>query len=367
MKKPRFKRLAIIGLGLMGASIALGARQNKLVGEVVGFDGSADVRKRAAKLDVVDTVCKTARQAVKGSDFIILCVPVGVMGAVAKAIAGDLEKGAIVSDVGSVKTRVNEEIGPHIPEGVALVPGHPIAGTEQSGPEAGCLGLFEGRWCILTPADKAGDEDVARVAEFWRGLGSGVEIMSPEHHDLVLAITSHVPHLIAYNIVGTVADLETVTQSEVIKYSAGGFRDFTRIAASDPTMWRDIFLANKNAVLEMLGRFSEDLAALQRDIRWDDGESLLELFTRTREIRRGIIDAGQDEDVPDFGRFHGAFSEAIRREMVEASKTAESFERLRDAVGDAVKQGIIEAREKASELVGAGSHRTPNKKKNEVS
>lgn len=363
MKKPLFKRLAIIGLGLMGASVALGARQQRLAGEVVGFDGSADVRKRAAELDIVDSVCKTAKDAARESDFIIFCVPVGVMGDVAKEISGSLSKGAIISDVGSVKSRVAEQIGPHVPEGVALVPGHPIAGTEQSGPDAGCLGLFEGRWCIITPCGKSTDEDVERVEEFWRGLGSGVEIMTPERHDLVLAITSHVPHLIAYNIVGTAADLETVTQSEVIKYSAGGFRDFTRIAASDPTMWRDIFLANKSAVLEMLGRFSEDLAALQRDIRWDDGESLVKLFTRTREIRRDIIDAGQDEDVPDFGRFHGAFSDAIRREMVEAGKTAESFERLRDAVDDAVKQGIIEVRERASEIVVAGSNPGPNKKK----
>jgi len=363
MKKPLFNRLAIIGLGLMGASVALGARQQGLAGEVVGFDGSADVRKRAAGLDIVDTVCKTAKEAAQGSDFLILCVPVGVMGDVAKSISGSLKKGAIVSDVGSVKSRVAEEIGPHIPEGVALVPGHPIAGTEQSGPEAGCLGLYEGRWCILTPCGRSSDEEVERVAEFWRGLGSGVEIMTPERHDLVLAITSHVPHLIAYNIVGTAADLETVTESEVIKYSAGGFRDFTRIAASDPTMWRDIFLANKNAVLEMLGRFSEDLAALQRDIRWEDGESLFKLFTRTREIRRGVIDAGQDEDAPDFGRFHGVFSDAIRREMVEAEKTAKSFERLRDAVDDAVKQGIIEVREKASEIVAAPSNPGPSKKK----
>ena len=193
MKKPLFNRLAIIGLGLMGASVALGARQQGLAGEVVGFDGSADVRKRAAGLDIVDSVCKTAKEAVKGSDFVILCVPVGVMGAVAKSIAGSLKKGAIVSDVGSVKTRVAEEISPHIPEGVALVPGHPIAGTEQSGPEAGCLGLYEGRWCILAPCGRSTDEEVERVAEFWRGLGSGVEIMTPERHDLVLAITSHVP------------------------------------------------------------------------------------------------------------------------------------------------------------------------------
>jgi len=363
MNKPIFKRLAIIGLGLMGASVALGARQQRLAAEVVGFDGSADVRKRAAGLDIVDSVCESAKEAAEGSDFIVFCVPVGVMGDVAKEISGSLSKGAIISDVGSVKTRVVEQIGPHIPEGVALVPGHPIAGTEQSGPEAGCLGLFEGRWCILTPCGRSTDEDVERVAEFWRGLGSGVEIMTPERHDLVLAITSHVPHLIAYNIVGTAADLETVTQSEVIKYSAGGFRDFTRIAASDPTMWRDIFLANKNAVLEMLGRFSEDLAALQRDIRWEDGESLFKLFTRTREIRRDIIDAGQDEDAPDFGRFHGVFSDAIRREMVEAEKTAKSFERLRDAVDDAVKQGIIEVRAKASEIVAAQSNPGPNKKK----
>jgi len=355
MNKPVFKRVAIIGLGLIGSSISLGARQQGLAAEVVGFDGSSSVRKRAAGLDIADKVCKSAKEAVTGADFIVFCVPVGVMGDVAKGISKHLSKGAIISDVGSVKTRVMEEIAPHVPEGVALVPGHPIAGTEQSGPEAGCLGLFEGRWVILTPAKDASEQDIEKVAEFWIGLGSGIEIMTPERHDLVLAITSHVPHLIAYNIVGTAADLESVTHSEVIKYSAGGFRDFTRIAASDPTMWRDIFLANKTAVLEMLGRFSEDLAALQRDIRWDDGDSLFKLFTRTREIRRGIIDAGQDEDVPDFGRFHGAFSDAIRREMVEASKTAKTFEALRGAVGDAVKQGIIHVRDKTNELVTANS------------
>ena len=355
MNKPAFQRVAIIGLGLIGSSIALGARQQGLADEVVGYDGSGSVRKRAAGLDIVHKVCRSAKDAVTGADLIMFCVPVGVMGEVAKGISKHLSKGAIISDVGSVKTRVMEEIGPYVPDGVSLVPGHPIAGTEQSGPEAGCLGLFEGRWVILTPAENTPEKDVERVAAFWQGLGSGIEIMTAERHDLVLAITSHVPHLIAYNIVGTAADLETVTQSEVIKYSAGGFRDFTRIAASDPTMWRDIFLANKTAVLEMLGRFSEDLAALQRDIRWEDGDSLYKLFSRTREIRRGIIDAGQDEDVPDFGRFHGAFSDAIRQEMVEASKTAKTFEALRGAVGDAVKQGIIHVKDKTAELVTANS------------
>ncbi len=346
MTKPLFKRIAVVGLGLIGASFALNVRHRNLAGEVVGFDASADVRKRARPLALVDRLARTARQAVEGADLVIICVPVGVMGEVAKAIAPHLEPGAIVTDVGSVKGRVIEDVAPHIPAGVSLVPGHPIAGTERSGPEAATPDLFEGRWCILTPAGGCGDAGVARVKALWEGLGSGVEIMSPGHHDLVLAITSHVPHLIAYNIVGTAADLETVTQSEVIKYSAGGFRDFTRIASSDPTMWRDIFLTNKEAVLEMLARFSEDLSALQRAIRWDDGEGLFDLFTRTRAIRRKIIDAGQDEDAPDFGRFHGELGEALQRELLSASRTAEGFDELRVAFDDAVKRGIIEMNER---------------------
>ncbi len=347
MSKPLFKRVAVIGLGLMGSSFALNVRHRGLAGEVVGYDGSADVRKRARPLDIVDRVARTPLDAVQDADLVMICVPVGVMGEVAKAIAPGLADGAIITDVGSVKSRVVKEIAPHIPDSVALVPGHPIAGTERSGPEAATPGLFEGRWCILTPVDGCRDDDVERVKALWEALGSGVEIMTPERHDLVLAITSHVPHLIAYNIVGTAADLETVTQSEVIKYSAGGFRDFTRIAASDPTMWRDIFLTNKDAVLEMLGRFSEDLSALQRAIRWDDGEGLFDLFTRTRAIRREIIDAGQDEDAPDFGRFHGELGEALQQEILAAGKTAEGFDKLRVAFDDAVSRGIIDLGEAA--------------------
>jgi len=349
MAQPLFKRVAVIGLGLIGSSFALNVRHHGLAGEVVGYDESADVRKRARTLEIVDRVARTPVDAVQDADLVMLCVPVGVMGEVAKAIAPALAAGAIITDVGSVKGRVVEEIAPHIPENVALVPGHPIAGTERSGPEAATSGLFEGRWCILTPAGGCSDGDVERVKALWEALGSGVEIMTPERHDLVLAITSHVPHLIAYNIVGTAADLETVTQSEVIKYSAGGFRDFTRIAASDPTMWRDIFLTNKDAVLEMLGRFSEDLSALQRAIRWDDGEGLFDLFTRTRAIRREIIDAGQDEDAPDFGRFHGMLGEALQQEILQAGKAAEGFDKLRVAFDDAVKRGIIELDEAAAE------------------
>lgn len=310
MAEPCFQRLAIIGLGLIGASLAHAARRGGLAGEIAGHARSPETRARAAELGLCDTVCVTAREAARGADLIVLATPVGAFGAVAQEIADVLEPGAIVTDVGSVKMAVVRDVGPHIPDGVHFVPGHPIAGTEQSGPDAGFAELFDNRWCILTPLGGAeGDashvadrEEVARLARFWRGCGSNVEIMDPHHHDLVLAITSHLPHLIAYNIVGTAADLETVTQSDVIKYSAGGFRDFTRIAASDPTMWRDVFLNNREAVLEMLGRFTEDLSVLQRAIRWGDGEALFDLFTRTRAIRRSIIDAGQDSPVPDFGR-----------------------------------------------------------------
>ncbi|MBI3672116.1 MAG: prephenate/arogenate dehydrogenase family protein, partial [Rhizobiales bacterium] len=236
------------------------------------------------------------------ADLVILCSPVGTYGEVAREIGPALKPGAILTDVGSVKAAVVRDVGPHVPKGVHFIPGHPVAGTEQSGPESGFAELFGNRWCILTPLPDADPAAVSRLEGFWRACGSNVETMTPEHHDLVLAITSHLPHLIAYNIVATAADLEEVTGSEVIKYSAGGFRDFTRIAASDPTMWRDVFLNNREAVLEMLGRFSEDLSALQRAIRWGDGEALHLLFARAREIRRGIIAAGQDTASPDFGR-----------------------------------------------------------------
>jgi cyclohexadieny/prephenate dehydrogenase len=299
---PLFERLAIIGLGLIGSSIARVARRKRLVGKIVAADISGEVRKRAAELGLVDTIAKSAAAAVAGADLVILCVPVGAMGEVAQEIGAHLKPGAIVTDVGSVKSAVVATLAQHLPQGVHLIPAHPVAGTEQSGPDAGFATLFCNRWCILTPPDGADQKALTRLAEFWAAAGAHVEIMSPAHHDLVLAITSHVPHLIAYNIVGTAADLETVTQSEVVKFSAGGFRDFTRIAASDPTMWRDVFLNNKEAVLEMLGRFTEDLTALQRMIRNGDGQGLFDLFTRTRAIRRGIIAEGQETAAPDFGR-----------------------------------------------------------------
>ncbi|AWN50359.1 prephenate/arogenate dehydrogenase family protein [Methylobacterium sp. 17Sr1-1] len=300
-----FRRLALVGLGLIGSSIARGARASGLAGEIVAVDRDAGVIERVRALGLADEATTDLAAGVAGADLVILCVPVGAIGAVAAEIAGSLAPGAILSDVGSVKAAVVAAAEPHLPAGVSFVPAHPVAGTEHSGPDAGFASLFHGRWCILTPPEGTDPAAVARVRTFWEGLGSVVETMTPSHHDLVLAITSHVPHLIAYNIVGTAADLETVTQSEVIKFSAGGFRDFTRIAASDPTMWRDIFLTNKEAVLEMLGRFNEDLAALARAIRWDDGEALHALFTRTRTIRRGIVAMGQETAEPDFGRRAG--------------------------------------------------------------
>lgn len=304
-QSPHFKRLAIIGIGLIGASIARGTRVHGLADMIVGMDISPAHRATAAELGIVDQVFETPEEAAEGADLVILCTPIGAFGDIAAAIGPVLEPGAIVSDAGSVKRSVIEAVGPHMPQGAHFIPGHPVAGTEESGPAAGFADLFENRWCILTPPADPGEAALARLIGFWRTLGAHVEVMDAAHHDLVLAITSHVPHLIAYNIVGTAADLETVTQSEVIKYSAGGFRDFTRIAASDPTMWRDVFLNNKEAVLETLGRFVEDLTALQRAIRWEDGDALFDLFTRTRQIRRGIIEAGQEIPAPDFGRPHG--------------------------------------------------------------
>jgi len=302
VRAPLFERIAIIGLGLIGSSIARAARRAGVAREIAASDASPAVRARAEAIGLADRITASACEAVEGADLVILCVPVGANRAVAEAIGPFLQAGAIVTDVGSVKSAVIEAIAPYLPAGVHLVPAHPVAGTERSGPDAGFASLFDQRWCIVTPPDGAEPDAVARVAALWEAFGSKVEVMSAAHHDLVLAITSHVPHLIAYNIVGTASDLETVTQSEVIKFSAGGFRDFTRIAASDPTMWRDVFLNNRDAVLEILGRFSEDLAALQRMIRWGDGEGLQDLFTRTREIRRGIIEQGQETAAPDFGR-----------------------------------------------------------------
>ena len=297
-----FDRVALIGIGLIGSSLAHAIRKQKLAGEITGYARSEATRNKALELKLVDGIHPTAADAARNADLVILCSPVGTYGALAEEIGPVLKPGAILTDVGSVKGAVVKDVLPHVPPGVHFIPGHPIAGTEQSGPESGFAELFINRWCILTPLPGADPEAVERLASFWRACGSNVEIMTPEHHDLVLAITSHLPHLIAYNIVSTAADLEEVTSSEVIKYSAGGFRDFTRIAASDPTMWRDVFLNNKDAVLEMLGRFSEDLSALQRAIRWGDGDMLFDVFTRSRQIRRSIIAAGQDTASPDFGR-----------------------------------------------------------------
>ena len=301
---PLFERIAIIGLGLIGSSLAHVCRRKGLARTLVASDLSPDVRARAKELKLADVVAEGATEAATDADLVILCVPVGAMEAAGAAVGPHLRQGAILSDVGSVKSAVIAALTPHVPEGTHLVPAHPVAGTEQSGPDAGFATLFLDRWCILTPPEGTNPDAVAKLTAFWKAAGANVEIMSPAHHDLVLAITSHVPHLIAYNIVGTAADLEAVTQSEVIKFSAGGFRDFTRIAASDPTMWRDVFLNNKEAVLEMLGRFSEDLTALQRMIRNADGQGLFDLFTRTRAIRRSIIAEGQETPAPDFGRPH---------------------------------------------------------------
>ncbi len=297
-----FRRVAILGIGLIGSSIAHAIRAKKLAEHVTGYAKTEVTRAKALELGLVDAVFPSAAEAVLGADLIILCSPVGSYADLAREIAPGLMDGAILTDVGSVKGAVVRDVLPHVPAGVHFIPGHPIAGTEQSGPESGFAELFVNRWCILTPLADADPAAVERLSAFWRACGSNVEVMTPEHHDLVLAITSHLPHLIAYNIVSTAADLEEVTSSEVIKYSAGGFRDFTRIAASDPTMWRDVFLNNKDAVLEMLGRFSEDLSALQRAIRWGDGEALFNIFNRSRQIRRSIIAAGQDTAAPDFGR-----------------------------------------------------------------
>jgi len=299
-----FARVSIIGLGLIGSSVARAVRQAMPTVRLTGHDASAEVRETVRRLDLVDDVTDTAAAAVTDAELVILCVPVGAMGTVAREIAADLPPEAIVSDVGSSKESVARALSEALP-GAVIVPAHPVAGTERSGPEAGFASLFHGRWCIVTPLPGGDPAAAERVAEFWRRLGSDVETMAPDHHDRVLAIPSHLPHLIAYTIVGTANDLAEVTESEVIKFSAGGFRDFTRIAASDPTMWRDVFLNNKEAVLEMLQRFSEDLSQLQRAIRWGDGDTLFDHFTQTRAIRRSIVDQGQDDAAADFGRRHG--------------------------------------------------------------
>lgn len=298
----RFDKIALIGFGLIGGSIARAARAKGLAGEIVTTARSAKTRDRVRELGIVDRVVETNIEAVRGADLVILCIPVGACGAVAAEIGSHLKAGAIVSDVGSVKGAVVRDMAPHLPAGVHFVPAHPVAGTEHSGPDSGFPELFINRWCILTPPPDVDAGAVERLGAFWSGLGAKVETMTPDHHDLVLAITSHLPHLIAYTIVGTADELGEVTESEVMKFSAGGFRDFTRIAASDPTMWRDVFLANKDAVLEMLGAFNEDLSRLTRAMRRGDGDALFEHFTRTRAIRRGIVEIGQDSAAPDFGR-----------------------------------------------------------------
>jgi len=301
---PLFDRLALIGVGLIGSSIARAARAHGVVRQIVATARSAQTRGRVIELGLADQVVESNAAAVAGADLVIVCVPVGACGGVATEIGPHLSRGATVSDVGSVKAAVLREMAPHLPAGVHFVPAHPVAGTEHSGPDAGFASLFVGRWCILTPPPQADPAAVARVAAFWRALGAEVETMPAAHHDLVLAVTSHLPHLIAYTIVGTADELAEVTRSEVLKFSAGGFRDFTRIAASDPTMWRDVFLANRDAVLEMLGTFNEDLARLTRAIRRGDGDALFEHFSRTRAIRRGIVQIGQDSPATDFGRPH---------------------------------------------------------------
>ncbi|MDF1608058.1 prephenate/arogenate dehydrogenase family protein [Hoeflea sp. YIM 152468] len=302
MTKPMFETVALIGIGLIGSSLARVIRAKGLAGQICIATRSEPTLNTARELDLGDSYSSSNIEAVANADLVIVSVPVGASEAVARDIGPYLKPGAIVTDVGSTKASVVRQMQPHIPSHAHFIPGHPIAGTEQSGPTAGFAELFEGRWCILTPPAGTDAEAVTRLTGFWEACGSTVEQMDPDHHDLVLAIVSHLPHIIAYNIVGTADDLEAVTQSEVIKYSASGFRDFTRLAASDPVMWRDVCLHNKDAILEMLARFSEDLSSLQRAIRWGDGDKLFELFTRTRGVRRSIVEAGQDTEAPNFGR-----------------------------------------------------------------
>ncbi len=302
MSEPIYDRVALIGLGLIASSMFWAMKRAGLAGEVTGYARSQETRDTARRIGLTDRVCDSAAEAVEGADLVVLAVPVGAMGPVAEAIAPHLKPGATVTDVGSVKRHVIDAVSPHIPEGVHFIPAHPLAGTEHSGPESGFAELFDNRWCLIVPLPDTPAPLIAKLRALWEGIGSNVDEMDPDHHDLVLAVTSHAPHLIAYTMVGVADDLRRVTDSEVIKYSAAGFRDFTRIAASDPTMWRDVFLTNKDATLEILGRFTEELFALQRAIRQGDGQMLFDYFTRTRAIRRGIIEAGQDTAAPDFGR-----------------------------------------------------------------
>lgn len=297
-----YNRVALIGLGLIAGSMAHAMRRAACVGEIVGTARSAETRDIAREINLCDRITDTSAEAVRDADLIVLCVPVGAMGAVMQEIGPHLKPGAVLSDVGSVKQAVVTAITPHLPEGVHFIPAHPLAGTEHSGPRAGFAALFDDRWNIIVPVPGSDEVEVARLTDFWKALGANVTTMDPEHHDLVLAVTSHTPHLIAYTMVGVADDLARVTESEVVNYSAAGFRDFTRIAASDPTMWRDVFLTNKDATLEILGRFTEELFALQRAIRQGDGDHLHDYFTRTRAVRRGIIEAGQDTAEPNFGR-----------------------------------------------------------------
>ncbi len=302
MSTPIYNRVALIGLGLIASSMFWAMKRGGLAGTVTGYARSEDTRKTAREIGLCDEIHDTAADAVKDADLIVLCVPVGVMGQVAADIAPALKPGATISDVGSVKREVIDAVGPHLPDNVHFIGGHPVAGTEHSGPQSGFAELFDNRFTLLVPVEGSDARAIADLRALWEGMGALVEEMDPDHHDLVLAVTSHAPHLIAYTMVGVADDLRRVTDSEVIKYSAAGFRDFTRIAASDPTMWRDVFLNNKDATLEILGRFTEELFALQRAIRTGDGDHLYDYFTRTRAIRRGIIEAGQDTDAPDFGR-----------------------------------------------------------------
>lgn len=297
-----YEKIALLGLGLIAGSISLRAKRDGLVTQISGTARSAQTRKTALEIGLIDTVFDTAAEAVKDADLVIFCVPVGVMGDLAAEIAPHLKIGATVTDVGSVKQAVIDLINPHIPKGVHFIPSHPVAGTEHSGPESGFSKLFENRWFLMTPLPDTDADALSRLRGFWQALGANTDEITPDHHDLALAVTSHAPHLIAYTMVGVADDLQRVTDTEVINYSAAGFRDFTRIAASDPTMWRDVFLNNKEATLEILGRFTEELFDLQRAIRRGNGDHLFDYFTRTRAIRRGIIQAGQDTDAPNFGR-----------------------------------------------------------------
>ncbi|MFK7836427.1 MAG: prephenate/arogenate dehydrogenase family protein [Sulfitobacter sp.] len=300
-----YDRVALIGLGLIASSMFWAMKREGLAGEVTGFARSAETRDTAREIGLCDRVCDSMEEAVAGADLVVLCVPVGVMGSVAAEVAPYLAPGATVTDVGSVKADVIAQVGPHLPENVHFIPAHPLAGTEHSGPRSGFAELFDNRWTLIVPVEGSDPTATQRLRDLWEGMGANVDEMDAEHHDRVLAVTSHAPHLIAYTMVGVADDLRRVTDSEVIQYSAAGFRDFTRIAASDPTMWRDVFLSNKDATLEILGRFTEELFALQRAIRQGDGDHLHDYFTRTRAIRRGIVEAGQDTDAPNFGRGTG--------------------------------------------------------------